>query len=514
MPPKTQISFEYIIIFGFVLLVTIPLLYYALGESSVSAKLNYAEDAVNTLARAADTVYSIGPGTRKYVWINMPGGVRSYSLENKTAAIQIYVFGGLSDVFAQTKADLAGIIPISQGQHNVKVEMTGSGYVLFGEANDTSPPIVIWTSPQGTINYNGIILRATTNEYALCRYDTSDTDYLSMPSYLEGSAVVHEKDLGIMQNGTYTYFVRCLDSSGNMMADSSVINFTIVPPSESNETGNATLPVTNETYEPDPPIIQLISPYEGYIDNDSILLFEYNATDNSSVWFCKLIINNTVDQIDFSITKGIVQNFTKEGLDYGDYSWMVNCSDSHGNTNSSLSRGFKINFSQDTDMPSVTLISPVNNTVRNYWLVGFSYSTTDNTSGIDHCQLHMSGFLDMGGTVDWGIIDSPVVEGQLETIAMPLFKGNYTWNISCVDNSYNANEGYSETLALRVNITAGEEAFLDSCAGICGYNGYSDGVCENNPTKCRTLYCLDCYFSGGDQYCIGGSESDTCCCIP
>ena len=505
---KSQMAFEYMIIMGLVILVTIPLFYYAMSESNINVQLNNANDAVNTLARAADTVYSIGTGAKKYVWVNMPGGIQAYSLTNKTVLIKMYVFGGLSDIFRQTKAELAGVIPISKGQHRIVAEMLESGYVQFGEANDSQPPIVTWTDPSGTINYNGIVLRATTNEYALCKYDENDFDYSSMSGNFVGSALTHEKDIGILTNGNYTYFVRCQDPSGNVMIESAIINFTIVPSGEGNET-----PEINETYEQYPPVITLVSPENNYTDNDGVVLFQYNVTDDSSILFCILIINNTIYQTDFDIIKNITQNFTQWGLNYGNYTWNINCSDIHGNKNSSLIRNITINYTQDYDLPVVNLISPLDNSTRNYWLVGFNYNTTDTSAGIDYCDLHMAGVLDQGGTLGWTIQDSPVIENQLETITIPLFKGNYTWNISCIDNSSNANKGYSETRVIRVNITAGEEAFLDSCAGVCGYNGFSNGACENTPSKCNN-YCDDCYYPEGDQYCVGGPEADTCCCIP
>ncbi len=503
---KAQMAVEYMIIMGLVILVTIPLFYYAMSESNINVQLNNANDAVNTLARAADTVYSIGTGSKKYVWVNMPGGIQTYSLTNKTVLIKLYVFGGLSDIFRQTKAELAGVIPISKGQHRIVAEMLESGYVQFGEANDSQPPIVTWTDPSGTINYNGIVLRATTNEYALCKYDENDLDYSSMSDNFVGSALTHEKDIGILTNGNYSYFVRCQDPNGNVMQQSAIINFTIVPLGE----GENETPEINETYEPYPPIIILISPENNYTDNDGIVLFQYNVTDDSSILFCQLIINNTVYQSEWDVTKNITQDFTQWGLNYGNYIWNINCSDIHGNKNSSLIRNITINYTQDYDLPVVNLIGPLDNSTRNYWLVGFSYNTTDASSGIDYCNLHMNGVLDQGGSLGWVIQDYPIIENQLETITIPLFKGNYAWNISCIDNSSNANKGYSETWNLRVNITAGEEAFLDSCAGVCGYNGYMDGLCRQNAQKCNE-YIGGVWESRGDQYCPV-ETGDFCCC--
>jgi hypothetical protein len=112
--------------------------------------------------------------------------------------------------------------------------------------------------------------------------------------------------------------------------------------------------------------------------------------------------------------------------------------------------------------------------------------------------------------VGWNIRDTPVAEDELETIALPLFRGNYTWNISCADDSYNANEGYSETWNIRINISAGEDAFLDSCAGYCGYNGHMDGICRQNAGKCND-YTGGVWESEGDQYCPT-QTGDFCCC--
>ena len=224
-------------------------------------------------------------------------------------------------------------------------------------------------------------------------------------------------------------------------------------------------------------------------------------------------MNNTLDQTDFSVTKNIVQNFTKAGVDFGNYTWNISCSDVHGNVNSSEMRRFSVNYSQDHDVPNVYLIAPPNGAIRDYWLIKFMYNVSDATSGISYCTLHLYGLLDSNSTLGFSVNDAPIVEGATESITLPLMKGNYTWNISCVDNSYLSNTGYSSSRWLRINISSGEEAFLDSCAGICGYNGFSDGACENTPSKCNN-YCADCYYPSGNEYCIGGPEADTCCCIP
>ena len=506
---RGQLSSEYVIILGMVFVVLTPILYYALIESNTSIKLNQIDDSINTLVRAVDTVYSIGPGTKKYVWINTPTNIINYSLENKAISLKLLMYGKVSDVFGKTKADLAGEIPLLKGQHRVVVEMLESGYVQFGEANDTVAPSVIWTSPKGTINYNGIVLRATTDEYSVCKYDESNVDYSSMENVFVGSALTHERDIGVLDNGTYVYYARCQDPSGNIMQESAIINFTIVPTSE-HGVSNGSLPGTNETYEPYSPTIELIYPENNYTDQDGLMLFQYNVTDVSLIWYCILAVDNMTEATSFWVTRDIVQNFTVGGIEFGNHSWNISCSDVHGNTNTSETRKFTMNFTQDNDVPVVNLVGPPDNSTRGYWLTTFSYNVSDVTSGIDYCELNINGLIGENSSVGWTIKDTPVQEDTTEEITLPLFKANYTWNVSCVDNSHNANQGNSDTWYLVLNISAGEEAFIDSCAGYCGYNGYVDGICRQNSQKCRE-YTGGTWESGGDKYCPT-QTGDFCCC--
>jgi uncharacterized protein (UPF0333 family) len=504
---KGQVSTEYVLIIGMVMLVSLPIIYFALRESNTYIQLNKANDAVLTLAKSADSVYALGPGSKKMISINMPGDVRGYSLANKSVNIQMYVFGGLSDVFATTKADLTGLIPISRGEQRIIVEMLSTGYVRFGEGNDTTPPIITWTSPTGVINYNLITLEANTNEDATCKYDTEDKTYSAMSNSFTGTILTHQANLGILADASYSYFVRCQDSNSNKMTSSTIINFTIIT---DNGTGTNGTGQTNETYEANPPIVNLMSPIDNSTSNMSSIDFSYNVSDESSISFCQLILNNKYNQSDFNIQKNIEKTFTVQNIIPGNYYWSVNCSDVHGNVGSSETRNLTVNYTLDINPPVVTLIAPVDNTIRNYWLVRFDYQVNDNTSDISSCDLNMYGIMSHDSTISWSITDTPIQEDITETIVMPLFKANYTWNISCTDSSFNSNVGTSETRFLIINTTAGEEAFLDSCAGYCGLNGYIDGLCRQNSGKCND-YIGGTWESGGDQYCPV-QTGDFCCC--
>jgi type II secretory pathway pseudopilin PulG len=51
-----------------------------------------------------------------------------------------------------------------------------------------------------------------------------------------------------------------------------------------------------------------------------------------------------------------------------------------------------------------------------------------------------------------------------------------------------------------------------TCSEFCLGSGYSGGTCRRNAKACSDNG--ETYESGGDQYCTGGPNSDTCCCAP
>ena len=83
------------------------------------------------------------------------------------------------------------------------------------------------------------------------------------------------------------------------------------------------------------PTVELNSPQNNSWDNDGNAIFYYIPNDNYNVSNCSLIINNTINQTNHTIAKGIQNNFTLNNLNDASYSWSVNCTDSFDNTNSS-----------------------------------------------------------------------------------------------------------------------------------------------------------------------------------
>ncbi|MBU1111467.1 MAG: hypothetical protein ABIG93_04060 [archaeon] len=500
---KAQVGMEYLAILGVILLLLIPLFFYAISQTSDNIRTYQAEDAINSLGKAADEVYSLSPGTKKYVWISIPNGVEETQVTGTEVSLTITIFGNSSDFVFNTKALVVGEIPIEKGTYRIPVELLESGIVLIGTGNDTTAPVITWKSPEG-LTCNPITLRVNTDEPAICKFDTSDLNYSAMSTQMSGSAIGHNYELGVQSEASYTYFVRCSDAFDNVMITSETINYSIdfTYCTEGGEGG------INET---NPPVVTLINPSSDYISNTSRIEFSYNVTDASPIFLCRLIVDDTITETVYEPVRETNNNITGD-LDLGIYNWSINCTDSFGNEANSSTRVIKVNATLDTDLPTVLQSSPINGTIRNYNMVKFFYNVTDLTSEIYSCTLKVVGILDSGGSTSQEVTDYSVTEDTQESLSLSLNKGNHTWNISCLDNSIYRNEGFSETWWVRVNSTI-EESFINSCAGQCGWEGYDNGACENNPAKCDE-YCENCYLPEGDQYCTGGPQSDTCCCIP
>ena len=224
---RGQISFEYVVLIGLLLVLLIPLIYYASSYTSHNVKISKAEDAVTSLAKAADEVYASSPGTKKYVWVNVPNGVSDAYVNSTEITLVMNFFGKYSDITAITRSTVTGEIPSESGTYRLPVELLSSGIVLIGEGVDDAPPAVNWASPSGS-TCNPVILRATTNEAATCRFDSSDLEYASMAYQMQGNALGHSYELGVQISGGYTYYVVCQDTFGNIMPSSEPISYSVV----------------------------------------------------------------------------------------------------------------------------------------------------------------------------------------------------------------------------------------------------------------------------------------------
>ena len=127
---KAQIATEYLVLVSLILVILLPVLYYSTYESTATLKLNDAQDAVQTLAKTADYVYSLGPGTRSIALITIPEGAYSSSVSGRELVLNM---SGYGEIIAVSKANLTGSFPNSKGTYEIRVVALDTGEVQIGE---------------------------------------------------------------------------------------------------------------------------------------------------------------------------------------------------------------------------------------------------------------------------------------------------------------------------------------------------------------------------------------------
>jgi len=123
---KAQSSIEYIILVGLILAALIPLVYYATSKSSNEIRLNQADQTVQTIAKAADNVYTAGPGNREYIQVVLPSGVQYFNVTGRNVILSIGIYGASSQIHARSITTITNTTPLpnEQGTYNLIVRMT------------------------------------------------------------------------------------------------------------------------------------------------------------------------------------------------------------------------------------------------------------------------------------------------------------------------------------------------------------------------------------------------------
>ena len=173
MLKRGQAALEYVVIAGIILAILIPLFYYAFNISSERIVESQAADTVESLSKAADEIYALSPGSKRFVWVSIPGGVQSSQINENEISLTISIAGRVSDITSRPRATIVGSIPTDQGNYRIPVELLDSGVVRIGDANDTTAPTITWKSPSN-LACNPITLRANTNEPATCKFSLSE----------------------------------------------------------------------------------------------------------------------------------------------------------------------------------------------------------------------------------------------------------------------------------------------------------------------------------------------------
>ncbi|MHA1289515.1 MAG: hypothetical protein ACTSPB_19165 [Candidatus Thorarchaeota archaeon] len=131
---KSQAASEYIVVFGFFLLVLLPLIFFVTRTSSLITRVNQAADAAQKIASKASQIYVLGG--KSYVDIQLPEGVEYYIIKNRTIVYRFLIDGSTSDAVGKAREGviLNGSLDIHAGKHRVYVEKLNKTHVSLYES--------------------------------------------------------------------------------------------------------------------------------------------------------------------------------------------------------------------------------------------------------------------------------------------------------------------------------------------------------------------------------------------
>jgi len=187
-----------------------------------------------------------------------------------------------------------------------------------------------------------------------------------------------------------------------------------------------------------PPSVTLYAPANSSTVNATPNV-NFTSVDNlSATTNCTLYINGSARGTNATVLNNTYTNITTNTtLGMGTYYFNVTCIDGEGNSGSSDNRTMTV---VDSNPPSVTLNSPINNQNVTDTTPDFNFTAVDNESTTENCTLYMNGTA--SGT------NSTVSNNTATIITANSTKatGMYLWNVTCSDPFANTASSANRTL--------------------------------------------------------------------
>jgi uncharacterized protein YjdB len=131
MIKRAQASFDMLLTFMIgisIIVATIVYVNSAQTEYLSSYKINAAQNTVNKIAEAADTIFLQGNRSKIVMTLYFPDGISETSVKNNTVMLKMRTTAGQTDVYQTTKEPIQlGLkgLPTSSGTYKITVENIG-----------------------------------------------------------------------------------------------------------------------------------------------------------------------------------------------------------------------------------------------------------------------------------------------------------------------------------------------------------------------------------------------------
>ena len=441
---RGQYALEQMGVIALALVVIAALFFFSMNAASDGARSAQAKDTVERIARAADSAYSLGPGSKATVSVNMPQGVQFVDTSNKRVWMRVALSSGNTDVFAATSGQITGSIPTTANLQDITLTVLSNGDISVGRQSlSCSPSRFTKTIMQGG-SASGALALFNSGLYAISGISTSisgvpDLVGASSPgSVPSGSSANISLSFSVPISkpvGTYTGALSVNGSNSTSCASSVTIFVTSSAPADILGPVVSGILATPSNITAITPATISATAADANNSIASCLL----QLDSSGVW-------NAMGASDGAYSAGMETIAYYLGyLDSGSHTVGIYCVDSLGNAGSQASYGFSVsdaggNATTDTQGPVVSNLTITAPSACTSGITVVNATASDLATGgnnVGFCQLQFNGgapsYMDKQGGV-YSFSQTINVSAQIGSLGV----GSYNVSIQCTDVLGNA----------------------------------------------------------------------------
>lgn len=454
---KSQAAVEIIIILAFILIILLALI--SLNQDlmdSFSGQLNAnkAKITVNDLGDAAQQVYQQGVGAQTRVFVTIPKGVSSSSISDHTLRITLGEGGNKRDVYRNVDFQIAGNIPMQQGNHWITVK-SRQGYVVIGFAIvDILPGGYSKTYTPGNSSVELMSISNTLQEQVdvsiTYTFDSEisisfiETDFL-LSAGEDKNLLVTLSALASTEAGVYTGEIQ-IDANTTTESQTSFIPVTITVDSPQSCTACPSILMFPQTWNLGIFSADDLTSQQFHVCNNlgTAQSVSFSFSNNTYVGFDSAISSKTSSMnIGAQDCNSTTVYINTTGAGTGPYLTYLTA-DTGTYSDSSV---IMLTIGVDSLPPVINLVSPADNSTSVFGNMVFAYNVSDFASNVDSCDLIINDtVMDTDTSIQEEIEQSFTIIG--------LINGYYKWGINCTDDAPASNEGSSELRYLFINFTS------------------------------------------------------------
>ena len=376
---RGQYALEQMGVIALALVIIAALFFFSMNAASDGARSSQAKDTAERIARAADSAYALGPGSKATVSVNMPQGVQFVDTSNKRVWIRVALSSGNSDVFAKTSGQIVGSIPTTAELQEITMTVLPNGNISVGRQSlSCSPASFTKTIVQGGSSSDTLFLfnswvqaisSVSSSVSGVSDMATAGSPPGTVPSGSYANISLSFSVPGAKPVGTYTGAISVNGSNGTACASSITIFVTSSAPAD-------VLGPTVSGILATPSNLTTITP----------ATISATATDaNNSIAACLLQLDssgvwNTMDASDGSYSAGTETIAYYIGfLSLGNHTVGIYCLDTLGNAGAQSS--YNLSISNATGGGSTDTQGPI---VSNLSVFASSSSTNVSVTAWEH----------------------------------------------------------------------------------------------------------------------------------